>query len=163
MKETWDYARCVWVLKGEITLLREIAAAQDGVREAVMNRQWTDFDGKTEEINRIGGEFARLESERVQLFEALSGGSGEKPFYALINPLPSGERRELSGLYRELKMETLKMRAVNEAFLAYLNEAKTLAAAYLEAVCPERGGKLYTRRGNKVSQDLRSIILNSRF
>jgi hypothetical protein len=55
------------------------------------------------------------------------------------------------------------MRALNETFMAYLGEAKTIAAAYLEAVCPARGGKLYTRKGRRVSQDLRSMVFNNRF
>jgi hypothetical protein len=87
----------------------------------------------------------------------------EKPFYVLVSRLPLEESRRLSALYRELKTETLKMRALNESFLSYLNEARALAAAYLEAVCPNRGGKLYTRRGRRVSQDLRSIVINNSF
>jgi len=66
-------------------------------------------------------------------------------------------------MYRDIKMETLKIRALNETFLSYLNEAKNLATAYLEAVCPARGGKLYTRKGGRVTQDLRSIVINNRF
>jgi hypothetical protein len=87
----------------------------------------------------------------------------EKPFYAAIMTLPVEERSELSQLYRELKMETLKMRALNETFLVYLEEARALAAAYIEAVCPARGGKLYTCKGRRVSQDLKSIVFNNRF
>jgi hypothetical protein len=60
-------------------------------------------------------------------------------------------------------METLKMQARNETFMAYIDDARTLAAAYLEEICPARGGKLYTRKGRKVSQDLKSIVINNRF
>ncbi|MDR0497099.1 MAG: hypothetical protein LBH42_05750 [Treponema sp.] len=160
MNENWDFDRCVSVLKAEIALLKIISGAQDKVRHAVMNREWSDFEESNQEVDRLGLEFASLEDERALLFSALNG---ERPFYASIMLLPLEERRELSFLYRELKMETLKMRAVNETFLAYLNEAKTLAAAYIEAVCPARGGKLYTRKGRKTSQDLKSIVFNNRF
>nr|AGS53532.1 hypothetical protein [uncultured bacterium contig00062] len=174
MKETWSFDYCVTVLTGEIGLLKKILAAQDKVRQLVMNREWADFDEKTAEVNRLGEEFALLEEERARLFYALSevahlNGSSvawtieARPFYASILALPVEERQELSRLYRELKMETLKMRALNETFLAYLNEAKNLAAAYLEAVCPARGGKLYTRKGGRASQDLKSIVFNNRF
>ena len=166
MKETWNFNRCVLVLTGELELLKKISVAQDKVRQAVMNREWTDFDEKMNEINRFGGEFTLLEDERLSLFSALKGGAGEaeeKPFYARISGLPLEERRELSRLYRELKMETLKMRAVNETFMVYLREAKTMAAAYLEAVYPARGGKLYTSKGHRVSQDLKSMVFNNRF
>jgi len=157
MKEGRNYNRCVSVLSGEIEILREISAVQNKVRQAVIKREWADFDAHDKELSRLGGEFERLENERASLFPA------ETPFYAAILELPIEERVELSRLYRELKMETLKMRALNETFLVYLNEAKNLAAAYLEAVCPARGGKLYTRKGRKVSQDLRSIVFNKRY
>ena len=162
MKENWNFDSCVSVLTGEIELLRKIFSAQGAVRQAVMGREWADFDEKIAEVNSMGVEFARLEDERVKLFGA--GGEGqEKPFYAALTDLPVEQSRVLSGLYRDLKTETLKIRAVNETFLAYVNEAKTVAAAYLEAVCPARGGKLYTRKGRRVSQDLRSIVINNRF
>ena len=170
MMETWNYSRCTAVLGAEIGLLKIISSAQDKVRQAVMNREWADFDGKISEVSRLGAEFGNLEDERVRLISALdtgrdnnSPGGAEKPFYALIAKLPMPEKRELARLYRELKMETLRMQAVNKTFLAYLNEAKTAAAAYLEAVCPERGGKLYTRKGRLAAHDMRSIVFNNRF
>ena len=174
MNEAWDFTRCVAVLTGEIKIIKKIFVAQENVRQAVMSREWADFDEKTIEVNRLGEEFTILEDERALLFSALadalkgSGSTGavtntERSFYSLIMGLPIEERRELSGLYRELKMETLKIRALNETFLAYLNEAKSLTTAYLEAVCPAMGGKLYTRKGRRVSHDLRSIVINNRF
>ena len=168
MKEAWNYKRCTAVFTGEIELLKNIFAAQEAVRQAVMNREWADFDEKIKEVNCLGEDFAALEDERALLLSALEGAphgqeSEKKPFYAIILELPQEERRELSRLFRELKMGTLRMQAVNKTFLAYLFEAKTVAAAYLEAVCPARGGKLYTRKGHKVSQDLRSIVFNNRF
>ena len=176
MKEGWNFKRCVSVINAEIELLKKISAAQETVRQTVIKREWTDFDEKSREMSRLGGEFTLLEDERALLFTALSneGGSSravqeqasnteKTPFYTLILGLPPEERTEISRLYRELKVETYKMRAMNETFLAYVNEAKMLAASYLEAICPARGGKLYTRKGRRVSQDLKSIVLNNRF
>ena len=162
MKETWDFSRCAAVFTAEIELLKKIYGIHTAVRQGVMGREWTDFNEKNQELNRLGEELTQLEDEREQLLGVLSEGE-EKPFNALISDLPMEEGRELSRLYRELKMETLKMQTANETFLVYLNEAKTLANAYLEAACPARGGKLYTRRGQKVSQDLRSLVFNNSF
>ena len=158
MKKTWNFEHCVTILTGEIELLKEIASVHEKVRQAVMKREWEDFDDKTNELNRLGEEFARLENERLTLF---SEEVEEKSFYASIMELPSEQRVNLSQLYRDLKMETFKMRTLNETFLDYLNEAKNLATAYIEAVCPDRAGKLYTRKGSKVSKDLRSIVVNN--
>lgn len=169
MEENWNFEKCVSVLTGEIDLLKKISDAQNMVRHAVINKEWVSFDEKTTEVNRLGEDFSVLEEERIQLFSALSDLSGgnsaseEKSFYALITCLPAEESQELSRLYRDLKMETIKMRALNESLLAYIHEAKAMAAAYLEAVCPGRGGKLYTRKGRRVSQDLKSMVFNNQF
>ncbi|MCL2070028.1 MAG: hypothetical protein FWH19_03450 [Treponema sp.] len=169
MKDTWNFDRCVTVLTGEIELLKKISATQDEIRQAVFRREWCDFDEKTAEVKRLGEKFAILEQDRVKFFASLANESGaygnmeEKPFHALIMHLPVGERQELSRLYRELKTETIKIQVLGDTFLVYVNEAKNLAAAYLEAVCPARGGKLYTRKGGRVSQDLRSIVVNNSF
>ena len=93
MSENWNFNRCVEVLKGELLLLQKISAAQDRVRQSVMNREWTDFDEKIAEVNRFSGDFSLLENERVTLFSALKEGfgpvdTGEKPFYAMISGLP---------------------------------------------------------------------------
>ncbi|AEF80885.1 hypothetical protein [Leadbettera azotonutricia] len=164
MKKQWDYGRCVSVLGQEIALFKKISAVQDSVRQAVLAREWADFDWKMAEINQLGMEFSSLEQERAGLFACLIGEKAqnqeETAFYALVARLPEDERRELSGLYRTLKMEAIKTRAMNEAFLNYLGEAKTMAAAYLEAVYPARGGKLYTSKGAEASKDLKSMVFN---
>ena len=161
MKEGWDYNRCVSVLNGEIGILQKIYAVQSGIRQAVVKKEWTDFDEKNRELDCLGVEFTGLEDERARLFSSLIDSSNDSSFYAAILELPGEQRIVLSRLYRELKTETMKIRTLNETFMVYLNEAKNLAAAYLEAVCPARGGKLYTRKGRKVSQDLRSIVFNN--
>ena len=168
MANTWDFKQCVSVLNGEIELLRKISSTQTVVRKAVVKRKWMDFDSKNEEVMCLGAQFALLDDERQKLFSTLHGGkanneSAQTRFYTSIAALPSEERIELSRLYRELKMETLKMQALNESFLAYLNEANTLAASYLETVSSSRGGKLYTNKGRRVTQDLKSIVYNNHF
>ncbi|MDR2617401.1 MAG: hypothetical protein LBC62_00900 [Treponema sp.] len=165
MNTMWDYRRCVQVFSQELALLKKISSVQDSVRHAVLAREWTDFDWKMAEINQLGMELGVLEQERAGLFAALTGelmgNSGQAaPFYTIVSRLPEEERRALSDLFRTIKMETIKMRAVNESFLNYLNEAKTMAAAYLEALFPARGGKLYTRKGGQAAQELKSMVFN---
>jgi hypothetical protein len=165
MENTWDYTRCVKVMKEEVELLKKIASVQDSVRKAVLDKEWADFDWKIAEVNMLGEEFARLDAERDALFaglaERLETKNGEPPaFYALAALLPPAQQRELWGLYRAMKMETLKMRVFNESFVNYLHESRTMAAAYLEAIFPARGGKLYTRKGSRINGDLKSMVLN---
>ena len=164
----WDYGRCVSVLNKEITLIKQIALVQEGVRQAIMAKEWADFDTKMTRINELGEEFGLLERERMEVFAALQEKFPQNPsmqgqgpsFYSLAAKLPPKERRELSRLYRELKMETLRMKALNETFSTYLKEVKIMATAWLDAVYPAQGGKLYTRKGRQISGDPRSMVLN---
>jgi hypothetical protein len=116
----------------------------------------------------MGEKFGLLETERVEIFAALQENFCKNPqeqepsFYSLAAKLPPNECRELSGLYRELKMETLRMKALNDTFSTYLKEVKIMAAAWLDAVYPAQGGKLYTRKGHHISGDPRSMVLNQR-
>ena len=156
MDEGKVFDRCVSVLSGEVEILKNIEAAQKLVRQAVVNREWIDFDAKVQEISTLGEALASLEEERLTIMP-----EGEA-FSAYIAQFSLQESAELSRLYREMKTQMFKVKMVNESFAAYLSEARTLTAAYLEAVCPARGGKLYTRKGSKVSQDLKSMVINNR-
>jgi len=157
MDEGKVFTRCVSVLSGEVEILTKIVEAQKSVRQAVVNREWVDFDTTIQEINELGAALASLEDERLKLLPK------GKDFSAWIAEFSLQESAELSKLYREVKAQTFKVKVVNESFAVYLNEARSLTAAYLEAVCPARGGKLYTRKGSKVSQDLKSMVVNNRF
>ena len=171
MNRTWDFNDCVSALEQEIALLQKISLVQDSVHQAVMTREWTDFDWKIAEINQLGEEFSRLESFRIEVFGALIEklrfdgrlpNEEEPSFYTLAAKLPQDECRLLSGLFRDLKMATLKLKAQNETFKNYLNEIKTITAAWLEAIFPVQGGRLYTRKGRQAAGEMHSMVLNHR-
>ncbi|MCL2834598.1 MAG: hypothetical protein FWD78_15620 [Treponema sp.] len=167
----WDFERCVSVFKQEIGLLQKLSLVQDSVHKAVMEREWTDFEWKIAEINQLGAEFAVMDGERAGIFAALKekfftqewlANDSEPSFYSLAAKLPPDECRELTGLFRELKMSTLKLKTQNDIFTNYLKEIKTITAAWLEAIIPARGGKLYTGKGRQASAELHSMVLNQR-
>jgi hypothetical protein len=162
-----DYITAVGILKGEIELLEKIASLQDSVRAAVMSRNWVDFEALSASLNEYSGRFEALEAERVRVFSALgetTPGADEKAgFYALAARLPEAERKELSAAYRKLKIETRRMFLLNNSLLEYLNEARGTVAAFLEAVFPDRKGRLYSRRGIAEAADMRSMVLNHSF
>jgi hypothetical protein len=169
------YTECAAVLNREAGLLKKIAALQELVRAAVINREWTDFEAHLAAIGRIGGEFEVLDQERRRIFALFSREGGASPayqagdsgdrgdFYALVSRFPREEGRELTALYRQLKLETLKIRLENEALMRYLSEGRAVVAGFLEAVFPDRKGRLYSRRGKQVQADMRSIVLNRHF
>jgi hypothetical protein len=164
------YEACSQVLGRETELLGGIEAAQKQVWDAVINREWTDFEGLLAMMDRIGIELGELEEERKRVICELAGGlskngwEGENgSFYRLISGLPEAERKELTGCYRELKMAGIRVRIANDNLLSYIAEVKATMTGFIEAAFPDRKGKVYTRNGAVAPADMRSMVLNRSF
>jgi hypothetical protein len=162
---------CSFILRRETEILKKISVLQNELWYAVVNRIWTDFEANIEALNVLRGEFEALETRREKIISEFPRAMPASPvtayeeksnFYLLVSRFPEDFRKELTALYRELKMETLRIRLSNEAFVSYLGEARASVADFLEASFPDRGGKLYTRRGTEVPRDMRSMVLNQR-
>jgi hypothetical protein len=159
-----SYAECALVLKQELELLDKISALQVQVKNAIINREWTDFEGHFESLAAIGDEFETLDLERIEIFSRFAQELGlnkdDAGFYRCVARLPEKERRELSDLYRRIKMKTLEVRVANESLTKYLGEIQAVVSGFLEAVFPDRRGRIYTRRGTQAAPDMRSMVLN---
>jgi hypothetical protein len=164
MTTNQSYTECAAALRREIELLDTIKSLQTQVRSAIINREWTDFEGLFEALGAVGAQFEALDLERSQAFDRLAKELGfdgkETAFYSCAARLPDPERQELSELYRSVKMRTQELRLDNESLANYLGEIQAMVSGFLEAVFPDRKGKIYTRRGTQVSPDMRSLVLN---
>jgi hypothetical protein len=158
------YAECALILRQEIELLEKIRALQDQVKNAITSREWTDFEHYMGSLAAIGDEFEALDLERKALFTGFAKELGFNNegvgFYSFAARLPETQQRELSELYRRIKMQTLGVRFANDSLTDYLNETQAVISGFLEAVFPDRKGKIYTRQGTQVSPDMRSMVLN---
>jgi hypothetical protein len=166
MKGEKEGKTCLEILKAETELLEKIRSVQIFVKNAVINREWVDFELLLSSLSTLSAEFEILEAERIRLFNgfARSGGEGDPGagFYALVTRLPGAERKELTELYRRMKMETFRIRLTNDTLIQYLNEARATVAAFLEAAFPDRKGCIYSRQGVHIQADMRSVVLNQR-
>jgi hypothetical protein len=166
MKKDKEGKDCLKILKAETELLKKIGSIQIFVKNAVINREWVDFELLLNSLSALSAEFEILEAERVRLFTGLARHGGEEEpgagFYALVTRLPGAERKELTELYRRMKMETFKIRLTNDTLMQYLNEARATVAAFLDAAFPDRKGRIYSRQGVHIQADMRSMVLNQR-
>ncbi|MDR2404509.1 MAG: hypothetical protein LBD78_10835 [Spirochaetaceae bacterium] len=158
--KTGNYEKYREILYRERELAATVLEVQIRVKKAVLNREWTDFEKAMETLTRIGGEFEELDAKRAAVFEQEDGQGG---FYVLAARLPGVEREELTRVYRALKLDIIRIKLENDTLVAYLNEARIMVAGFLEAIFPERKGRLYSRRGTRVEADMRSLVLNKRF
>ena len=159
-----EFEKCRDILLKETELVRRIAELQDLIYEAVINREWTDFEGHFAALNEMREVFAVMESEREHLFVGLQKNSGiNGGFYALAANLPHEQRNEITAAYRNLKRETLQVQMTGEALMGYIAGARATITGFFEIAFPDRGGKIYSPHGTTVSHDMRSMVLNQRF
>jgi hypothetical protein len=159
-----DFEKCRGILLEETGLVQRIAVLQNAIREAVLNRDWTDFEGHFRALGEIGVEFTALEAERDRLFSEFSSELGLPAwFYAIVMHFPQEQRDEITSIYRNLKFETLKVQMSGEALMGYIAGARATMAGFFEIAFPDRGGKIYSPYGTPVSHDMRSMVLNHRF
>jgi len=167
------YEKCRDILLRECEHIQEASTIQEKLHTAVINREWTDFDSHISAMNTIENKLASLEDEREQLFLAFESltlhnfisdrTDAKGRFYAMVSLLPENQRNDLTSIYRGLKLDTLKLRIANEAFLTYLAGIKSTLKEFFEYAFPDRAGKLYTRDGTHLSHDMRSMVLNRSF
>ena len=167
-----DDEKAALILRLQTEIMEKIAAIQEAVKSAVINRQWTDFESLLKTMNRYGDQFQELEDRRAALFAGLfepdrvpenreEAERGQKAeFYRLTSRLPEENRKELTERYRNLKLKVLKARMANESLASYLGEAKTTVDSFLDAAYPDRKNRFYSRRGAKVPTDMRSVVVN---
>ena len=158
------FEKCREILLQESDLVQRIARLQEVVWEAVVNRDWTDFEGHFSELGRLGEEFTALEAEREGFFAEINGKPGDiLGFYAFASQLPPDQRGEITEIYRNLKLEALKIQVSGDTLMGFIAGARTTLAGFFEIAFPDRGGKLYTPHGIPVSHDMRSMVLNRCF
>ena len=151
------FEKCRDILQKETALVQRISGLQDLIREAVINREWTDFEGHFSALGEMKEEFTALEGERERLFAGLDAAEG---FYSLASHLPAEQRNELTEAYRCLKMEVLRVQVTGETLMSYIAGVRATMADFFEVAFPDRGGKIYTPNGIPVSHDMRSMVLN---
>jgi hypothetical protein len=151
------------MLLKEIELVEKIPPLQVLIRDAVINREWADYEVLMESVGTIGSQFELLDGERAVLFKTLAGGDEPESFYAYAARLPEHDRKELGELYRKLKMITLQIKITNDSLMDYLREVKSAIAGVLESAYPDRRGKLYSPQGTEREADMRSVIVNRTF
>ncbi|MCL1992626.1 MAG: hypothetical protein FWG66_06745 [Spirochaetes bacterium] len=178
-----NYEQCRDILLRESEMVQKIADTQKTIQDAVSGRQWDVFEAGFASMKTMEGELAAIEEERERLFldfeiegagaavnagedagdENAGAGDSKAKFFAMVALLPEEEREDLTGLYRELKLKTVKLRLSNDAFLAYLSSIKDSLKEFFDFAFPDRSGKTYTPQGRAQSHDMKSMVLNHRF
>jgi hypothetical protein len=157
------YLQCIEIFESELTVLYEIAAKQQLVRDAVINKRWADFQALEGSVLEAGAALSSLETRRRELFGGAHTAQGHD-FYTFIENMENGaERERLSGLYRDLKSLSAKIRFENAGVSDYIESETKVVMLFLDAAFPEKRGKIYSPLGTTRNPDMRSIIVDGEF
>jgi len=167
------YEKCKDILLKESELIQKAVFAQEKIRAAVDKKEWTVFEDHLNVLNSIESNMVNLEGEREELFNVFETLVHQKGFsetldakgrfYKMTALLPEHQRNELTEIYRSLKLESMKLRIVNNTLLIYLTEIKSTLNDFFALAFPDRCGKMYTKSGTHFSNELSSMVLNRSF
>ena len=158
------FEMCRDILLKECELVQKIVGFQNLIWEAVIKRDWADFEDHFSDLGKIAEEFSAMETEREQFFAEFQGKSSENSgFYALVSRFPADQRAELTEIYRDLKLKTLQVQMSGDTLMDYIAGARATIEGFFEIAFPDRGGKIYSQHGSPVSYDMRSMVLNQCF
>jgi len=163
-----EFEKCRDILLRESGLVKEIGDLQDMVYNAVVSRDWTDFEVQFYALEEMGRDLALLEAERERIFskcvnDVAPDADASSRFYAFVAHLPVEQRKEITEIYRCLKMETIRVRSAGETLMGYIAGARATMTGFFDAAFPDKAGKTYSPYGTKVSSDRRSMVLNHQY
>lgn len=161
--KTMDSMRCRQMLRSQIDLLCRLQATQEIVKTAVLNREWEGFESLVARMDDYAQEYQSMQAEHRRNYSLLGFNLGVGSFYQFIGRFSAQERRELSELYRKLKIEALRVKLLNDNLAAYIQQARLTLTSFLDVAFPDRRGRLYSNRGKSRQSDMTSLVLDRSF
>jgi hypothetical protein len=150
----------VSILKEENAALAVIAGLQAQVKEAVRGRRWADFDGLLAQVQQAGETLKGLEGRRIAV-------TGKGSFYqfAVSHTENQAEADKLCSLYRNLKLNLIRIKTQNESLQYYIQQSASLAENYLKGIAEAASGtgKLYTPAGVTPAKPQPGVLVEKSF
>ncbi|MBQ5999151.1 MAG: flagellar export chaperone FlgN [Treponema sp.] len=141
---TENVGRYKEVLKEEKSILEEVLSAQQFVRKAINDKDWTGLMKFMSEVNILMDRFNRLDEERASLAENMGADDSES-----------------SVLLTEVRGLLVKCRAENKALSDYINITRNFVKGIIDNALPQSKAKVYSRNGNIVQNQPHSVVLNA--
>lgn len=159
-------------LHNEIEALDRVAELERLIRNTVMERDWSQLEGRLRELEHwsskvLDAEDARREClaefEGMSAHHELSDGEVGVALLDILQQAPFADRTELTELYRRLKIAVMTVQSATYGLQAYVNAAAETTQAFLEELFPSHKGKIYSRSGSAESADRRALVLDHQF
>ncbi|TVR86462.1 MAG: hypothetical protein EA428_14490 [Spirochaetaceae bacterium] len=158
-------------LRAEIEALERVAELERLIRNAVMERDWSQLEKKLYELDYWSSRVIDAEEMRRDCLADFADSSYSEELaesesdvgVALLDILqlaPFADRTELTELYRQLKIAVMTVQSATYGLQSYVNAAAETTQAFLEELFPSHKGKHYSRNGSAASADRRALVLD---
>jgi len=151
------------VLEKETTLLETLSENERQIQLLVMSRNWSDLEPILKEMSGRAEEIAATDSVRHKHYQALKealGCEADAGFYDVLEGVSLALRRELSELYRRLKIAVSQVRSVTGGIDAYVASTVATMREVLGELYPDQKGRIYSRSGRATRADERAMVLD---
>jgi hypothetical protein len=151
-------------MREEAETLEALSALEDGLRRSVVGRDWDGLEGRLRELGAVGGKVSQTDQMRAAVYRKIrvSCQAGpEEGFREVLARVPAGEREELEGLHRRVRVAVERVRCLTGGLDAYISSAVSAMDRILEEVFPERKTRIYTREGGLVDSGRPMMVSRS--
>jgi len=153
------------VMELQVQGMTGFQATQLAARDALKAKDWSALDRALRSLDFQSEGLRCLEERRHDLWARIQlqylGREGR--FYETVPRLPEPFREPLTRLHRDLKAQTLGLRALSQGLAAYVQTAGALIQAVVHEIQPDLKGRLYSRTGRIRGGEAQPLVLNAHF
>jgi hypothetical protein len=134
----------------EAALFGELGAEVEKLRDSFQAKQWIPGLAVAERIQGYAGRIEQAESDRETAFRSLREHLGEdrqKALSTILPLLPEDCRCELEQSWRGMRASVVRLKTASGRLRYAADALGGTLTRMLEAVFPQRRGRIYSRRG----------------
>jgi flagellar biosynthesis/type III secretory pathway chaperone len=153
-------------LMKQLSLLEMLEKEELNLQSSVIEKDWPGTESCIKHLETLSERVMRAERRRHELFNALKAAlkaEDDEGFYDVIARFPEEERRELSELYRKLKVAVLKVQSLNGGIDTYIRSAAYTLGKVLDEYIPSRRNKTYSRSGRRAGTGEGPLFISKQY
>ncbi len=147
-------------LKNQSKLVDEIYALQKAMYSSVLERDWLETEKLLRLLDELSQKFVSFDKNLHKLIQDNCQNKENADFFECTKNFSQEEKEKLNALYSRLKKKLFDSKIENDAFSNYITHAQSLAKGIVDMISEDRNGKCYTDKGQRVSVELTSLVLN---
>lgn len=149
-------------LKSQSALLDQILDAQQKIRIAVTDKQYSDLEGLLYKLGGLAETFCELEHTRIAACAGLSAEANEDgDVFIAVRSLSEANRNAVLEVFRDVRGKLSRSKIENEALNAFIKVAREFLQGVLDRAIPDRRNPVYSNRGSVVQSSPESLVLDA--